>query len=60
MHALGSASRNTPHLYSEMCTKRYVTWIFAAVLFVIGKDGKLPKYPSRTTQWNTNESVKRR
>lgn len=49
-----SASRNILYGYSEMCTKKYVTWIFDAVLFVIEKDGKLLKYASRAMQWNTS------
>ena len=55
-----STSRNMSYWYLEMCTKEYVTWIFTAVLFVIGKDGELPQCPPIAIQQNTKKSVKRR
>ena len=34
----GSSSRNMSYWYLEMFTKKYVTWIFTVVLFVIEKE----------------------
>lgn len=57
---LPGISRTIPYSYTELCTRKYVTWIFIAALFAIAKYGQLLKYPSKATQWNIKKSVKGR